>query len=1482
MAQSFTTGASQYDFTLARIQLHLEADQEGASADPAFTYVRILEDADGRPGAVHASLSNPAAFRRGAPNSFAAPAGTRLEENTTYWVVVNEGAARDTELYVGRTRSAGEDAGSRADWSLGDQHLWKRDSTTTTWQVSSLYALRLRVRGSANDADDNRPAAGAPTISGRAQVGVALTAETSGITDPDGLTSPTFTYQWIRVDADGAANATDIPNATDATYTPVAADRGRKLKVRVTFADDNRHTETLTSAAHPAGADTVLRANAPATGAPAIAGAGRVGAELTAQAGDLADADGLPADGFPAGYGFQWVRVDADGSSNAEDIAGATQRAYTPAPADVGRRLRVRVSFTDRAGNAEARTSAAHPADRTVVPVNSPATGAPGVSGRAQVGESLTAEAGDLADGNGLPAGAFPAGYGFQWIGVDADGASNAADIAGATGRTYTATAADEGRRVRVRVSFADAHGYAEARTSAAHPATGTILPVNRPAAGAPTVAGTATVGETLTAATAAITDADGLTGAVYAYQWIRVDADGAANPTAIPGAQASTYALTVLDAGKRVRVRVAFLDDNGNAEALTGAAFPASGTVAASPHSIVPGRHACLVSNVGQAAGATDIVGAFGADRTVQAQAFSTGAGVGGYALGSVRIPIADFDGTDAVRVAVHAADGSGDPGERLFALANPGTIADDAFNTFTAPPATVLKRSTTYFVVVEAPAGTFGVGDTAADGEDACTSDGWGLADGLRSRFSAAGDWTIDPAALRIAVRGAGAEDSAATGAPAIAGTAAIGEELTASLGTIADANGLPAGTFPAGYELQWISGDADDFSNPVEIAFANGETHRLTEAEDGRRVKVRVSFVDSGGVAETRESGPFPASGSVERANAAPTAAAGAVTTDEDTAHRFATSEFGFADTDPLDALASVKVTALPAAGRGVLRLNGTDIAAADLPQTVTAAALAGGNFRYVPPANANGAAYASFMFRVNDGRADSAAAYAMTVHVTAVNDAPTVAAPIPDQAATVGVAFDYAFPAGTFADVDAGEVLRYSASLGNGGTLPSWLGFTAASRRFAGTPEAADTGTVTVRVTATDGGGASVRDTFDIRVGANAAPSASNRTVATDEDTAHRFAAGEFGFTDPDAGNRLASVKATSLPAAGRGVLRLNGADIAAADLPRTVTAAELAGGSFRYVPPANANGAAYAGFLFRVNDGRADSALAYRMTVNVTAVNDAPTVATAIPDQTATAGVAFGYTVPAGTFSDVDAGDTLGYSASLGDGGDLPSWLGFTAASRRFAGTPQEAHAGTVAVRVTATDSGGASASDTFDIEVSGPGNSAATGRPTIAGTAVAGRTLTAGAGDIADADGLPTTAFPTGYSFQWIRVGADGAANPASITGATARTYQLRDADVGRRLKVRVGFADGDGNAEARTSDAYRPAAPSRRRTPRPSPPTGWRRWRRTPPTRSRPPTSSSTTRMLTTCWRRSRSRGCRPGGSSGLPATRSPLRRRR
>ena len=88
----------------------------------------------------------------------------------------------------------------------------------------------------------NSPATGAPAITGTARVGETLTADTSGIADADGLAGATFSYQWLADDA-------GIAGATGSAYTLATTDRGKAVKVRVSFTDDAGHGETLTSAA---------------------------------------------------------------------------------------------------------------------------------------------------------------------------------------------------------------------------------------------------------------------------------------------------------------------------------------------------------------------------------------------------------------------------------------------------------------------------------------------------------------------------------------------------------------------------------------------------------------------------------------------------------------------------------------------------------------------------------------------------------------------------------------------------------------------------------------------------------------------------------------------------------------------------------------------------------------------------------------------------------------------------------------------------------------------------------------------------------------------------------------------------------------------------------------------------------------------------------------------------------------------------------
>ncbi len=210
-----------------------------------------------------------------------------------------------------------------------------------------------------------------------------------------------------------------------------------------------------------------------------------------------------------------------------------------------------------------------------------------------------------------------------------------------------------------------------------------------------------------------------------------------------------------------------------------------------------------------------------------------------------------------------------------------------------------------------------------------------------------------------------------------------------------------------------------------------------------------------------------------------------------------------------------------------------------------------------------------------------------AQAWTVAVDNVNEAPQRLAVLADQVATQDQPLAYTVPAGSFADVDAGDALRYGATLASGAALPAWLGFDAATGRFSGTPGNADVGTLVLRITATDGAGLQ----------------------------AH----GDFALT--------------------------------------------------------------------------------------VANTNDAPTLARPLADQVATQDQPLAFTLPAGSFTDIDAGDALRYAATLASGAALPAWLGFDAATGRFSGTPARADVGVLTVRVAASDLSGAAITADFRLRV---------------------------------------------------------------------------------------------------------------------------------------------------------------------------------
>ena len=192
----------------------------------------------------------------------------------------------------------------------------------------------------------NEAATGAPVIQGKPEAGATLFAETSAIADGNGLQPSWFAYQWLS-GADGAE--TEITGETHLTYLLTEADEGQTIRVRVSFVDRAGYLESATSEALTIGAAATAAVNSPATGAPAITGAAQVGETLTADTSAIADTDGLTN----VSYSYQWL---ADGA----DIAGATAASYTLVDADEGAAVKLRVSFTDDAGNEEIADQRGH------------------------------------------------------------------------------------------------------------------------------------------------------------------------------------------------------------------------------------------------------------------------------------------------------------------------------------------------------------------------------------------------------------------------------------------------------------------------------------------------------------------------------------------------------------------------------------------------------------------------------------------------------------------------------------------------------------------------------------------------------------------------------------------------------------------------------------------------------------------------------------------------------------------------------------------------------------------------------------------------------------------------------------------------------------------------------------------------------------------------------------------------------------------
>ena len=1092
---------------------------------------------------------------------------------------------------------------------------------------------------------------------------------------------------------------------------------------------------------------------------------------------------------------------------------------------------------------------------------NTPPSGLPTISGRAQVGETLTADTSGIADADGLAS----VSYAYQWLADDAG-------IDGAATSSYTLTDGDEGKTIKVRVNFTDDAGNSETLTGAGTSAVASED--NIPASGLPAISGTARVGYTLAADTSAIADVDGLGRFPYAYQWMRSNGGADAD---IADATESTYALTDDDEGKTIKVRVTLIDDKGNSETLTSAATAEVGESQETPQ--------FLVSNLGVGVGgAGGIQRTLGAARPGFAQAFTTGSRTGGYPLGSVGIQVSDFSEGwsvgDHLRVTINGAATGGGPGEAHCTLTNPSSFPAPGVSAFEAPTGAgscpQLATETTYFVVIEwvnpSEAGSFAIipqtystRESAATGEDQGGAEGWSIADQARylTVSSNVRTWTAydEMASFKIVVKEA---NSPATGLPTISGTAQVGETLTADTSAIADENGM---TNPV-FTYQWIAGEA-------AILGARGSTYQIASEEQGLAIHVWVSFRDDAGNVEALTSaGTLP----VEPRQNNPAAGAPTISGTARVGETLTADTSGISDADGLDnvvysyqwlagdadiqgaANSSYDLTGEEEGKAIKVKVSFTDDK--NSQETLTSGATAAVAAASGPLAG----------FTMLDA-SDQAVAATLSDGVTVELDDPASGsyAVRADVQSGSDIGSVYLELSGAKSESRTENVAPYSlygdggADALTGGTLPVGsydLEATAYSEKNRGGDEL---GILSVSFIVTETALTAAfqdvpdahngTDSFSFRIAFSEPVATSYRTL---QDSALTVTGGAVtsarrmdGRSDlwrvivtPDNGNavsvtlpvttdcddqgavctatgkKLSSGDSLSVPGPSTtgnnpatGAPTISGTAQAGETLTADTSGISDAGGltnvSYSHQWLADdadilgATGSTYTltddevGKAIKVkvsftDDAGNDESLTSLATTTVTAADNNP--ATGLPTITGTAQAGETLTANISGIADADGLTNVEYGYQwLADDTDIQG-----ATNSTYDLTGDEVGKA-IKIKVTFTDDADndETLTSVATTPVTAAANNPATGLPTISGAAQAGKTLTAGTSGIADADGLTNVE----YGYQWL-------ADDADIQGATNSTYDLTDDEVGKAVKVKVSFTDDADNDETLTSVA--------------------------------------------------------------------------
>ena len=879
LSQGFTTGPEDGGYGLQGIGVNIEGSESSGVAQlpdsPMSVAVAVYSaGADGKPDTKLFDLVSPAEFAAG-HSFFEAPAGTRLDAGADYVVVWQHSSGAGHRLQ--RTLGDNEDASEFAGFSVANAFFRGADLGNLSVN-SGGNALEIVVYTNSPP----RNATGRPSVLASAEGAPYLFADTSELGDADGLPFTgtlsghiefTYSYRWIRVDGNTETGVETEVGTGSPTYRLVDADTGKLIQVEVSFRDRVGNPEAVTSLpygpvlrADPLPSPTTLVGNTGQTPSATAVITGQYnmgfrlgshgqGYELSSVAIDLA--------AVPSSLGVSlWIGDHAIQSSGRR---GKLYDFENPGSFKVGLNR-----FTAPAG-----VLLYQQVDYFIV-----------LSG---FGSSLSIrETTSDAEDEGGEAGAIlfnNAGGDTGVLRLAVEGSRRASGILGST---YTQPAAGDQEVIsagddccfEMGVGLADRYlvrGFSWRSDDTTARAGGVTNPwhlldgtsakaarlfklVNtRNAAGIPEW--TAPQGATVAG------------GSRYTFEldWeFHKDSVAAASRTG--GALSRMFSTTSAGPDRPFSPGVSFSSHGDIAVPAKGAALLA----------VLGEPLYALVQNLGQADNGYVQLGDTSA--RVVTQGFETGSESGGYGLQGIGVNIEGSDDANgfaqvpedatSVSVSVHAFDTGGTPGAKLFDLVSPTEFAP-GHSFFEAPAGTRLAGSTPYILVWTYNAGSWHrLRQTTSDNEDAGAFGGASIANAFFL-----GPDTLDLAtdtdgnSLEIAVY-TDTTPRNASGLPVALVSAEGGSVLAADTSRIADADGLPhigapdSGIEGYAFSYQWFRVDTDPETETgtgtmtmtmTEVG-ADSQRYQLVNADVGKLVQVRVSFVDRAGFPEALTSLPF----------------------------------------------------------------------------------------------------------------------------------------------------------------------------------------------------------------------------------------------------------------------------------------------------------------------------------------------------------------------------------------------------------------------------------------------------------------------------------------------------------------------------------------------------------------------------------------------------------------------------------------------